>query len=291
MKNAWNIIYIMVGITAISIAIIVPSLSSWAGLGGLGIFLFGLYEMYNVHKITNSNSADNDYSITDSTKDDLSENDLSDYDSLMEEYIKSKYHVTKYQFQIIVGILVMLVLILSALIPQAISNYSTPDSYHVTAYNSTTNTYTGYGVSFNFPSNWTLQTNNEDGATAMVYTGNSNNETSLFQITITPNPDAESDEEALNQFNPAPDFPWDEVSNNTLTINNNTAYENTYTANDTTVYSQIMTMEQINIFKNRMTYTIVIQAPTNEYNKLQPEFNIMLNSFKINKKIDTLTIN
>ena len=281
MKNVWNIIYIIVGIAAISIAIIVPSLSSWAGLGGIGILLFGLYEMYNVHKITNSNSADYDYSITDSTKDDSSENDFKDYDSLIEEYIKSKYHVTKYQFQIIVGIMVMLVLILSVLIPQVISNYSTPNAYHVTAYNSTTNTYSGYGLSFNYPSNWTLQTHNEDGATAMVYTSNSNNETPLFQITITPNRDAESDEDALNQLNIAPDFPWDEVSNNTLNINNNTAYENTYTANDTTVYSQIMTMEQINIFKNRMTYTIVIQAPTNEYNKLQPEFNSMLNSLKL----------
>jgi hypothetical protein len=283
MKNSWNIIYIVVGLTAISIAIIVPSLSSWAGLGGIGILLFGLYEMYNVHKITNSNSGDIDYTITDSTKDDASENEFKNDDSLIDEYIKSKYHVTKYQFQIIVGILVMLVLILSVLIPQAISNYSTPDAYHVTAYNSTTNTYSGYGISFNFPSNWTLHTNNKDGATALVYTGNSNNETPLFQITITPNRDAESDEHALNQLNTAPDFPWDEVSNNTLTINNNSAYENTYTANDTTVYSQIMTMEQINIFKNRMTYTIVIQAPTNEYNKLQPEFNIMLNSFKLNK--------
>lgn len=283
MKNAWNIIYIVVGIIAFSIAIIVPSLSSWAGLGGVGILLFGIYEMYNVHKITNSNSDDYDYSITDSSKDDSSENDFTDYNSLIEEYIKSKYHVTKYQFQIIIGTLVMLVLILSVLIPQAISNYSTPDAYHVTAYNSTTNTYSGYGVSFNYPSNWTLQTNNEDGATALVYSSNSNNETPLFQITITPNRDAMSDEDALNQLSTAPDYPWDEVSNNTLTINNNTAYENTYTANDTTVYSQIMTMEQINIFKNRMTYTIVIQAPTNEYNKLEPEFNIMLNSFKFNK--------
>ena len=76
MRNAWNIIYIVVGITAISIAIIVPSLSSWAGLVGAGILLFGLYEMYNVHKITNSNSAYYDYSITDSKKDDSSENDL-----------------------------------------------------------------------------------------------------------------------------------------------------------------------------------------------------------------------
>jgi hypothetical protein len=281
MKNTWDIIYIVVGITAICISIVIPSLTYWAGLGGFASLLFGLYEIYNDHKKTNSNSEDYDYTITDFTKEDSPENDFLNDDLLIEEYIKSKYHVTKYQFQIIVGIVVLLVLAISAIIPQVLSNISTPDAYHVTAYNSTTNTYSGYGVSFNYPSNWTLQTNNKDGATALVYTGNSNNETPFFQITITPNPDAMSDEDALNQLNTAPNYPWDEVSNNTLIINNNTAYENIYTANDTTVYSQIMTMEQINIFKNRMTYTIVIQAPTNEFNKLQPDFNIMINSFKI----------
>jgi hypothetical protein len=284
MKYTWDIIYIVVGITAIYIAIIIPSLASYSGIAGIGILLFGLYKMYTDHKNTTNDSESYDYNINDSPMEDSAENDFNNDDSTEDEFYKYKYHVTKYQFRIIVGIVVMVVLVLSVLIPQAISNISTPDEYHVTTYNNTTNTYSGYGISFNFPSNWTLQTDNGDGATALVYTGDSNNETPFFQITVTPNANMRSDQQALDTINTAPDYPWDWVSNNTLTIDNNTVYENTYTAKDPTVYSQIMKMEQVNMFKNRITYSIVIQAPSNKFNKLQPEFNTMLNSFKISLK-------
>ena len=97
------------------------------------------------------------------------------------------------------------------MIPQAISNFSIPDVIIITTQYQLQIPIRDMVLVLIFLSNWTLQTNNEDGATAMVYTGNSDNEIPLFQLTITPNRDAESDEDALNQLNTAPDFPWDEV--------------------------------------------------------------------------------
>jgi hypothetical protein len=120
MKNTWNIIYIVVGITAIYIAIIVPSFTFWAGFGGIASLILGFYEMYKDHKKTNSDFADYNYTITDSIKDDPSKNDSTDDDLLIEEYIKSKYHVTKYQFQIIVATLGMGVLVISVIFPPSI---------------------------------------------------------------------------------------------------------------------------------------------------------------------------
>lgn len=112
MKNTWNLIYIIVGIIGIYIAIIVPSFTFWAGFGGIGSLFLGLYEMYTDYKNTTTDQVD--YDITNSSKNVSSENDN---DLLIEEYVKSKYHVTKYQFQIIIAILAMGVLIISVIFP------------------------------------------------------------------------------------------------------------------------------------------------------------------------------
>lgn len=115
MKYTWDLIYIVVGMIAICIAIIVPSLASWAGLGGIGILLFGLYETFKDYKNTNSDLVDYDYTITDCKTDNPTKNDFNDDDSTEDEYYKYKYHVTKYQFRIIVGILVIGILVISVL--------------------------------------------------------------------------------------------------------------------------------------------------------------------------------
>jgi hypothetical protein len=99
-------------------SIIVPSLASWAGLGGIGILLFGLYETFKDYKNTNSDLVDYDYTITDSKTDNSTKNDFNDFyddDSTEDEYYKYKYHVTKYQFRLIVGILVIGILVISVL--------------------------------------------------------------------------------------------------------------------------------------------------------------------------------
>ena len=68
------------------------------------------------------------------------------------------------------------------------------------------------------------------------------------------------------------------ISNNTITINGNTAYGQISRNN---YYNQSMTYQTIYIVKNGTSYTINIQAPNDDFESLKPIFNNIINSFKI----------
>jgi len=181
----------------------------------------------------------------------------------------------KYIGVIIILILSFLVLNFSA---SNISNIA--NSNNIKVYNSTTNTYSGNGISFNYPSNWNLQTDNLDGNNAIIVVSNN----TTFQVSISPNPPSMSDQDAIIaiQSSSNPDG-FQIISNNTLIIDGNTAYETTYTVNNSTIFPEIMTDQQIAFVKNGTTYGLDFRAPINDFNNEKPNFDMILNSFKIQK--------
>jgi len=189
-------------------------------------------------------------------------------------YIGSNLQISrKYIGLIIILILAFLVLSFSA---DNISNIA--NSNNIKAYNSTTNTYSGNGISFNYPSDWLVQTDNPDGNKVIMVVSNN----TTFQVSISTNPQGMSDQEAITAIqtstNPSG---FQKISNNTLKIDGNTAYETTYTINNPTIFPEITTDQQIALVKNGTTYSLDFQAPTNDFNNEKPNFDIILNSFKI----------
>lgn len=71
------------------------------------------------------------------------------------------------------------------------------------------------------------------------------------------------------------------ISNKTLTIDENTAYETIYAFNNPSIFHEIIIIQQIAFVKNGTTYSLDFQTPNNEFNNEKPNFDIILNSFKI----------
>ena len=189
-------------------------------------------------------------------------------------YIDSNLQISrKYIGLIIILMLAFLVLSFSA---DNISNIA--NSNNIKAYNSTTNTYSGNGISFNYPSNWNVQTNNQAGNNEIMVVSDD----TVFQVSILPKPPGMSDQEAITaiQSSTYPDG-FQKISNNTLTIDGNTAYETIYAVNNPSIFHEIIIIQQIVFVKNGTTYSLDFQAPNNEFNNEKPNFDIILNSFKI----------
>ena len=157
---------------------------------------------------------------------------------------------------------------------------------NIKIFNTTTSTYSAYGVSFNYPSNWDIQTANNDGREITVLDNNNfsyenvgnTNDIPQFQIQISPTGESDQDSNYLSQ--PIP-VGWQKISNKTLDIDNNIAYETIYTINDTADYTEIMTDQNIVFTKNGKIYLLDFQAPINDFENNKPDFNVILNSLKI----------
>jgi len=74
---------------------------------------------------------------------------------------------------------------------------------------------------------------------------------------------------------------WEKNSNNTTSINGNMACENKYKVANSSIFNETTTEEDITFIKNGNAYTMIFQAPINEFNNEQINFNITLNSFKL----------
>lgn len=199
-------------------------------------------------------------------------------------YKNTKLQISRKYFGLIL-ILIIGVLVLSFL---AI-NPSNNNSDNIKVYNATTNTYTEYGVSFNYPSNWDVYTDNNDGheitAVNNNYTLNTNSlhdDSPQFQIQISTNPPLMSEQDAINSIQNL-DTPsgWQIITNKTIILDGNTAYETIYTINDSTQFTVTMTDQQITFVKNGNTYFLDFQAPANDFNNEQTNFNTILNTLKI----------
>ena len=144
------------------------------------------------------------------------------------------------------------------------------------------NAYSGDGVSFNIPTNWQVY-KLVDGTNTNINIVKNNSNTTQITIAISPNPNDMSNQDIINmiQNRTNEDGNWEKISNNITSINGNTAYENTYKVTNSSMFNEPTTEEEIAFIKNGYTYTLIFQAPINEFNYEQTNFNITLNSFEV----------
>jgi len=90
-----------------------------------------------------------------------------------------------------------------------------------------------------------------------------------------------SDQEIVNIMQNSTDPSWNEISNNTLKIDNKTAYETTFIVNSLIPSMVDITVKQIVLVKNGKTYLMLLQAPNWSFDKEKPNFNAIINSFKV----------
>ncbi len=192
-------------------------------------------------------------------------------------YVNTNLRITRRYIGLI------LILIVGSLV-LSVSTETINHNNQIKHYNSTTSIYSSNGISFNFPSNWTINTVNDgEGTYIIISPDTSNPNAPLFEISVLPNPYDMSDQDSINSIELVSDNQpgWTKISNNTLSVDGNTAYEYTFSVNDSTNFNNILTIEQINIVKNGTTYAMIIQAPANDFNNEKPYFDTILNSFKI----------
>jgi hypothetical protein len=141
-----------------------------------------------------------------------------------------------------------------------------------------TTAYSNYGVSFNYPSTWSVYADSSGDNVIFASKDDSTN----FQVQIMPS-NGISEQEAISQINNTINLFgwWNKISSTTLTVNNKTAYMDTFI-----VYSLIPPIidgkfEQIYFVKNNKTYLILLQAQEGDFDKEKPNFDIILNSFKV----------
>ena len=147
---------------------------------------------------------------------------------------------------------------------------------NISVYNSSTDTYKGYGVSFNFPSDWGVNVVKGDGTNIMVSQNTSDPDDPLCQVSLQSlgMSNQETIDTVLTSQGPSGSTL---ISNTTFKINNNTVYQSTFSLND----PADSTLQINSIVKNETIYSIVLQAPTGQFNELKPNLDTILISFKI----------
>ncbi len=145
--------------------------------------------------------------------------------------------------------------------------------------NSPTKTFTGYGVSFEYPSSWYVYPDNTTGNNVIMATKEVGFNNVQFQVQIMPN-NGMPEKSAVKEFRESYTPGWNKVASYKLTIDNKAAYEDMYTVNDTH-FSKLMRMSQIILVKNDKSYLMLLQAPEDEFDKERANFNVILNSFKV----------
>jgi len=150
----------------------------------------------------------------------------------------------------------------------------------ITEVNVVNNTYSGDGVSFNIPPNWQVY-KLVIGSDINIDIAKNNSNNTKISIGVSHNPKGTSNQDLIYSIqNPSNPSGWQKISNNTIMVDGNTAYETLYTVNDSH-FTEIMTDEQINFIKGDYSYGLDFQSPSNEFNNEKSNFNITLNSFKI----------
>lgn len=196
-----------------------------------------------------------------------------------------------------IGFTVILVLVI--LVSGCISNDEIINN------NTNTNTsvkiYSTDDFSFQYPSNWHLN--------SLVYEGNITQvskdpyiiidlpnfsfqlspspSSPLFQVqkvpgyVASPNLSNQSDiNQILSENSIYENDLGEKISNNTVIIDNETVIEETFI--DRTPYFQLIRYKEIYLFKNGSTYLIFIMASDEDFDKEKKNFDIILNSFKFN---------
>lgn len=152
-----------------------------------------------------------------------------------------------------------------------ISNYSITDVSYKSNMNIPVQSFSGSGISFNYPSGWFIYSQGN----MVIITKDLDNKEVKSQIEIKPN-NGMSEEDAIKQsqgsfMSGKPDASYK------LTIDNKTAYEDIYTYED----DKLMKFAQIILVKNDKTYLMYLQAADEDFDKEKSNFAVILNSFKV----------
>ena len=152
-------------------------------------------------------------------------------------------------------------------------------------------TFSDYGVSFNYPENWSVSdddeiniwiearpdpVNNSTSAPRSFVTVN--NTTAYYTpeliIDISPN-NGMSDQESIKEAKKSMPNDANRISNSTLIISGTKAYKSVF------VFSDQSREEYIYFLKNGKICVITIKVANKEYDKEKKNFDIILNSFEV----------
>lgn len=182
-----------------------------------------------------------------------------------------------------IGLMAVLVLII--LSSGCLDN--SDDSGNVTMLNKTANgTYSVAGVSFKCPDNWAVDMINENGNVSIISTQMheiKSGGTTLsfddpqFELHITPS-NSTSDQEAINQIKNENSEVGNRISSTKMVLDGQSAYKDVVISNDTV---EVMRFEYIYFVKNGKTYLITFSAKDKDFNKEKANFDMILNSLKI----------
>lgn len=182
-------------------------------------------------------------------------------------------------------IVIFLVIILVGYNLSSNPNKDSTSTEEKTSKNITTSVYSSDGVSFQYPSSWNI--NKELNGNDTIISGYIEN-FSLFNIApfnlqISPNYGMSDDDFKEQMQNTAngnglTDI-WSKVSNSTIEIAGKSAYLEIF--NVYSIWPPIWNhkVETITFTKNNYTYSIILEAPQDEFSK--DGFDIILNSFKV----------
>ena len=173
---------------------------------------------------------------------------------------------------LIIGILILIVLASGCI-------YFNSNNTKNTGYNTSIKTYSGNGINFNYPANWQLFQNPATGPTfsVSVFRYNSMNSTGLWIYIM---PSNESTQDIINNMRNTVVPNGTIISKGTLKIDGNTAYQVTGVDNSNGP-TKNMRLEGISFVKNGKMYSFLLQAPNKDFDKEKQNFNLILNSFKI----------
>jgi hypothetical protein len=190
---------------------------------------------------------------------------------------------TSIKFIGMIGLLTFVILTSGCTYITNLINPSSDYSVHDTSYNNSADTptksFSAYGISFKYPSNWYAYSDNASGSTEIIATKGVGFNNIQFQVQIIPN-NGMSEENAVKQIQESITLGWAKIGSYSIKIGNETAYEDIYTVNDTH-YSKLMRFANIYFSKNDKTYLILLQAPENEFDQEKPNFSVILSSFKV----------
>lgn len=145
-----------------------------------------------------------------------------------------------------------------------------------------TKNYTGYGVSFNYPGTWMVISDNATGVRNIGVYKKENSTLNPIQINIElMSTQGMSKESVISLYRNTQTPGWTKISENTRTIDGETAYEDVYEVNDTVNFSELMRIHQITFVKNDTLYLILLHAPEKEFDVEKPVFDMILESFKV----------
>ncbi len=136
-----------------------------------------------------------------------------------------------------------------------------------------------YNVSFNYPNGWFAFADNQTGGKSISVSKDSSFNGVQFNLQIMNN-NGLSEKGIINQMENSKTPGWRKISNSTLTIDGKKAYKDVfiYKNGDS---NQNMRFEQIYFVKNSKTYLILLQATDKDFDKERQNFDIILNSLKI----------